>query len=1362
MGLTTRSLRVGNAFAGSALFALLCCSVFIGIGLPVGAQSTTQDANANITYVSGTCKQTPPSFSLEKYYNQKAMLANVSTMLAAPDISTSAWDLGKDGAYVGYKLVWCSGYYLSAIIDLAKQKGFSVTTTCALAGTLVWPTYQVLVLEGYGTFTQADADAASTFYQLGGGIYFAVDDCPGTADRLNVALRTLPAPMNKMQLLNSDGMTPFALVPGNPVGDNQFGHHQAFTGVVAMSAGNSLSIGYYDGVSQLGPFAPLCTVTMDRPAGQCNYNDGTVLHSHATVFYLDPPVQLSSMVEACNWGRMMIDTGSTRYAVSSPDLRTGANRLGANAIVWLLNIEKIMERNSTSGSAYAPKNCSANATTGGSSSGDTQVLGCSNGDALTLKSATMMCHVSFSGQDPPACLALVVTADQGTTCVVDTSSSTIGTYWIMVDGKNSSLQFTVTAAALVPRGTVTAVTGSCVKQSSTSVSGCKDGSSMTIDWTLPYPRQLTIGLGSSASICQQFTVGGTLVTCVFGGLSKLARGKYQTYINGVATGIPLTIQTDIVALNHALCSRSHTVSPQGSSAVSVSRTLTTTVTTTPTITPPPTPTPTTQESMTESPTSKRTRSRTASQSGTSTVTVTQTLSTTTSSTQSVSGSSSVSQTTTTTMTLTTTRSATDASTDSVTETGVLSATASIAITNSTTQGVTLTEHVEPTATRALSQTRALTVSTTLTETLGVTQSVPVSGTRRWPTTSKSLRVSGSRTWQCVNGTVLSALFAPYAAAALTMQVTDVEVRSGKNTTLSLPSVGGIDANDLHVPWFEPWDAVVSVRAVSTPNQLGFATHTGFSAKIHLTFPMGIGSKTGAVPVVVFIPPIADYTIFATEVVALEMMLEDFTIGTLCASGAKGTLLGMVQLTVTADENAFLASAQQVVTPIVAVMTAASPFAAPDLQALIMISMMPCSNSYQRRTFAMFRALSVFTLDDSYEGVLWGNLIANLGGFGLHFAVVVVAMVAKKITLAEATLFARFPSVCLQVLWQLTYASNAFASIQLLSDDTGTVGGGSRALAAGMLIVFCVGVPGAMMFYILRKVEAWYQIYEFHKWRRSDTGLRVRLLSTWLLPVGRWEPEDVRRRLGPMVTLQCRPEFYWPLLPVVSPLLVALFSLVRNQSERVCVWVYLVLAALHVVLLLIIVLCKPLRSMIEDWFAAAAYIITTLYLVCSAINLAYPPVSAIATLLGVVVVLQVALLAVRLIYHVCHIFIARRLVDVVPSRLLFEWNCGRSRVEEDDGAGKGGEMSAMNPAHMDLYAELGDLMNYVDMDDDKHRKDDQGGDDSHYVPVLLERRRDDGDGARDEPSAPSMLVGGGASKNATHDDDLFSAFGLQRD
>lgn len=634
------------------------------------------------------------------------------------------------------------------------------------------------------------------------------------------------------------------------------------------------------------------------------------------------------------------------------------------------------------------------------------------------------------------------------------------------------------------------------------------------------------------------------------------------------------------------------------------------------------------------------------------------------------------------------------------------------VTETATVDVTATYRMVPSATEAPSETWRRTASengtsgtrtrtrsalVTVTRSLAVSATAVVSASRGTPSVTKTRALSLSRTWGCVNATRLAGVLAAYVAAALRASVTDAAVRNGTVAVVELPAVAGLGDEGLHVPWFEPYAVNVSVRVLSAPNQRGFAAWTGYTAGIRIVFPQGLGAPVlaggdgsgASVPAVVVVPPLGDFVIYAAERVMLEMRLSDATLGSLCgaaSSGASSTVLGLVELDVAPDSDSLLAAAQAVLGPVIAVVTAAVPFAAPDVQALVMVSMLPCSNTYQRRTYAMFRALSLFTLDDSYEGVLWGNLVANVLGLGVHAGAVVAVAAVKHVPLAEATTIARFPSVYLQLLWQLTFSSNAFAAAQLLSDpDATAVGGGSRALAALMLAGFCVAVPAALGVYVMRFVEAYYRVYEYHKWRRSETALRVRLLSTFLLPVGRWEPEEVRRRLGPVLTLQSRPEFVWMLLPLASPVLVALFSLARGQSERVCVWLYVLLAVLHMCLMAAVAILRPLRSMLEDWLAFAALAITTAYLMLSAVNLAEPALAWVQAVLGAAAILQLVLLAVRLLYHIAHVFVARRLVGVVPSRLLFEWNRGSAFVEEAGGS----EMPKDRLGG--LYDELEDLL-----------------------------------------------------------------------
>ncbi|CUG06316.1 membrane-associated protein, putative, partial [Bodo saltans] len=470
-------------FAPALLIAMLSQ---VSIAATTPAPASTTDPATNVTYITGTCKKTTPAFNISKYFNQEAMLVKNPSTVADP--TNSKWDLAKDGAFAGYNVYFCavtptqySGYPPAGFWQLMEQKGFTVRHSCNMASELTYPAFHVFILvDRSGTYpttptptiSVADAQAIAAFYVRGGGIYGLSDNCPHLAN-VNRMFQSFPSVVAKMQMrYNNDINNPYPLYNGNPVGDNQFGHHDAFTGVASMNSGHSLSIPYYNNAFGIGVFAPMGTVAINLvPIACASEPTAAFVYSHASILYLDPPVQLVEVPDTCNWGRIVLDTAWTRYG--KEPMREGSHRFAANVVAWLVNIERVFERSTSSGGAYALLNCSRNASTSGDNDDDkTQVLGCSNGDAVTLKAPTMLCGVSFAGGaggDAPKCLALVVTATAGTTCIVDLQTATIGTYWIIVDGKNTSLQFSVTAASLTPRGTVAAVTGTCVKTSDTAV-----------------------------------------------------------------------------------------------------------------------------------------------------------------------------------------------------------------------------------------------------------------------------------------------------------------------------------------------------------------------------------------------------------------------------------------------------------------------------------------------------------------------------------------------------------------------------------------------------------------------------------------------------------------------------------------------------------------------------------------------------------------------------------------------------------------------------------------------------------------------------------------------------------------------------
>ncbi|CUG92628.1 transmembrane protein, putative [Bodo saltans] len=290
------------------------------------------------------------------------------------------------------------------------------------------------------------------------------------------------------------------------------------------------------------------------------------VRAHATMMYIDPPTQLYNITGACNWGRIVTDTAWTRYGVAP--LRTGSHRLAANIVVYLLNIERMVERNVSSNPyAIIPCNSTSNST---NSSDQTQVLGCSAGDAVTLLAPTMICRISFSGPDPPKC------ADSDGDARDDVrGGSFVDEHRHVLDhGGRTELLADVLRDGSKPHAT---------RHGNGSHRNVRHDVGHFGEWLhrrfiydnrldAAVPRaSLTLGLGSTAS-CSTFSVVGTSVYCRFQGLSTLTRGTYQTYINGVSTGIPLKIQTNLASLNHTLCSSTHTFSPDRTAIVTETRT----------------------------------------------------------------------------------------------------------------------------------------------------------------------------------------------------------------------------------------------------------------------------------------------------------------------------------------------------------------------------------------------------------------------------------------------------------------------------------------------------------------------------------------------------------------------------------------------------------------------------------------------------------------------------------------------------------------------------------------------------------------------------------------------------------------------
>ncbi|CUG92614.1 membrane-associated protein, putative [Bodo saltans] len=731
-------------------------------------------------------------------------------------------------------------------------------------------------------------------------------------------------------------------------------------------------------------------------------------------------------------------------------------------------------------------------------------------------------------------------------------------------------------------------------------------------------------------------------------------------------------------------------------------------------------TPTTTNEFTRTLTLTKTTSGTASATTTVSSTTTETQSQTTSATMTVTQALSVTHTLSTTLS----QSASRSHSDELSRSRSSSSSHSVLITVSKSVALTLTElitatpRVTMTTTKTSSRTRQITMTQrreTETETLPVTVSRTLTLTRAVTATGRGVtetrsapltlseNPSGSHTWQCVNLTQLLQVLSPFVMQ--TFYTSNQDVIDGFNQTFELSALSDVESADLHLPWFASF--VVPLYAVMRPttptNSDGFAKMPGYVANITVTFMNGIGSTTlegqnHATLVNVICPPHPSFNIYAGEAIELQLNMSQFTLGHLCdpavnATTATSSMKTLFLMLINTPNSIFLNAGQNLITTTIIVSAAAAAAfggAAPDMQVLIMTAMIPCANSFQQRSFALFRAISPFAISDSFEGVLWGNLMANAGFLALHAAIMFVYSFVKKVSLAEATTVVWFPNLTLQMLI-MTYPGTAFSVGQQLID--GDIDVQQALLAVAMLVVVVVGFPVGLLVYIFRNVEASFDVYEYHRWKRDASSLKVRLLSRFLMPVGSWGPSTLRRRFGTVITLQCRPEYLWLTYPAWSPLIVAILGLFDIDDINFCLFLYVLMLVLHLIILVVIVVFKPFRSMIEDWMAAIAVMLTCFFIAFTIVNLKMTTSEAVQTGMWVISIAQLGLLIVRVIYHIAHIFIARNLRSHVPHKEAFRWNMGA--VDENSDVDKSG--TEMLDALLKEQAAFG-AQQFTDMDD----------------------------------------------------------------
>ncbi|CUE74599.1 transmembrane protein, putative [Bodo saltans] len=332
---------------------------------------------------------------------------------------------------------------------------------------------------------------------------------------------------------------------------------------------------------------------------------------------------------------------------------------------------------------------------------------------------------------------------------------------------------------------------------------------------------------------------------------------------------------------------------------------------------------------------------------------------------------------------------------------------------------------------------------TVTESMTTTNSLTPSGsllltqTRSVPITLTEPQTA-TRTWPCVSGETLRKVF---NFSVTVFVLTDQDIVHGFNRSIELPALKGLEMESLHLPWFETFTVplTATLAGASKGNSDGFALMPGITANITATFVGGLGTTTLSAAdhdtiVNIACPPHPDFAIYIAEAVELQVRLSDLTLGQLCNTTAATAASPMFMMIIDTPNSILLNAGQTVITTtLILAAPAAAVLAAPDMQVLIMTAMIPCANSYQQRSFALFRAISPFAISDSFEGVLWGNLIANVGFLALHGLMILIMSVLKGMSVSAAAELARFPNFTLH-MFVLTYPGTAFSTLQLFIES----------------------------------------------------------------------------------------------------------------------------------------------------------------------------------------------------------------------------------------------------------------------------------------------------------------------------------------
>lgn len=323
-----------------------------------------------------------------------------------------------------------------------------------------------------------------------------------------------------------------------------------------------------------------------------------------------------------------------------------------------------------------------------------------------------------------------------------------------------------------------------------------------------------------------------------------------------------------------------------------------------------------------------------------------------------------------------------------------------------------------------------------------------------------------------------------------------------------------------------------------------------------------------------------------------------------------------------------------------------PAAAVDAQGMAIVGMVSCARRADAQLVSNKRLLSPAALDDTFNGMVWGNLILLLAIWLLQWlAVVAYSKVGKK-PFDEAAAMLRFPSITLKAV-TLLYQGTGFAALQIVLVPFTP---GSSFMLGMFGCALTVVTPFALVVFGKAHIIGAYHAYEC-----GSEPLAVRVVLRVLMPWGQWQPKEVRQRYSPLFAIVRRNGMRWLLVQFASPVIMLLTTVGSPARKSSCKTVFGLAAAAHFILMLVIWIAQPQRSHPYNVLQGISYGLMAIFLTHSAEKVDAQGAPLTSNLAPAVVGLQMCVVALRMMYMLLlQLIEARVMSHLLAPKPLFIW------------------------------------------------------------------------------------------------------------